>query len=395
MVKVSYVTHCPGHLDSRGERAEWCVKDHKTNKILKAGGVIPTAFTKAKFWLSPEGKLIDVEDLDPKQHDHAQAAKKLLKDPTLEPHLCLIQLLKDGWIRFGANNTYTYIQIYQGNSKSLLRTIQEVIERNELLQSPKVFLEEIVNDNWSEFPMNEFLSAKTFHELWIPGETPQEVICGAEDARGFEQNLTPNMASIKARNTTDEFNSIDALVILEDAKKNLYKSSSGEDFLTRLNTYFSPQKIYWEWADTEQSPLTQGFYYGGEVVVFLNPKCFEALQTGNQWAKWNMFLSEVDATLTHELVHVAQNPDEILLKGRTSQDDLESPFELEAHADSAYVELQSNGWSDDRIHKAIGDRDWNQMAEDSESFSVYHEYLYGTESWCGFLKELEGVLLAH
>lgn len=34
--KVSFVVHCPGHKDSKGETAEWCVKSHETGKILSS-----------------------------------------------------------------------------------------------------------------------------------------------------------------------------------------------------------------------------------------------------------------------------------------------------------------------------------------------------------------------
>jgi len=35
-VKVSYVEHCKGHKNSKGELAEWCVKSHETGKILSS-----------------------------------------------------------------------------------------------------------------------------------------------------------------------------------------------------------------------------------------------------------------------------------------------------------------------------------------------------------------------
>lgn len=34
--KVSYVSHCPGHRNSKGELAEWCIKDHKDNHIINS-----------------------------------------------------------------------------------------------------------------------------------------------------------------------------------------------------------------------------------------------------------------------------------------------------------------------------------------------------------------------
>jgi len=34
--KRSYVEHCPGHKNSQGELAEWCIKSHETGKILSS-----------------------------------------------------------------------------------------------------------------------------------------------------------------------------------------------------------------------------------------------------------------------------------------------------------------------------------------------------------------------
>lgn len=34
--KKAYVSHCPGHTNSKGEKAEWCIKQHDTNKILES-----------------------------------------------------------------------------------------------------------------------------------------------------------------------------------------------------------------------------------------------------------------------------------------------------------------------------------------------------------------------
>jgi hypothetical protein len=34
LIKLAYVAHCPGHRNSDGELAEWCVKQHNTDKIL-------------------------------------------------------------------------------------------------------------------------------------------------------------------------------------------------------------------------------------------------------------------------------------------------------------------------------------------------------------------------
>jgi hypothetical protein len=36
MRKVAFVSHCPGHRNSKGELAEWCVKSHETGKIISS-----------------------------------------------------------------------------------------------------------------------------------------------------------------------------------------------------------------------------------------------------------------------------------------------------------------------------------------------------------------------
>jgi len=36
MAKVSYVVHCPGHKNSKGEAAPWCIKSHETGKIISS-----------------------------------------------------------------------------------------------------------------------------------------------------------------------------------------------------------------------------------------------------------------------------------------------------------------------------------------------------------------------
>src|SRR5271156_2308299 len=35
-MKVAYVSHCPGHTNSKGEAAPWCIRQHNTNKILES-----------------------------------------------------------------------------------------------------------------------------------------------------------------------------------------------------------------------------------------------------------------------------------------------------------------------------------------------------------------------
>ena len=36
MIKYSYVKHCPGHKDSKNQKAEWCIISHETGKILSS-----------------------------------------------------------------------------------------------------------------------------------------------------------------------------------------------------------------------------------------------------------------------------------------------------------------------------------------------------------------------
>lgn len=71
--KQSYVAHVPGHLDSSGNKAEWVVKDHKTDKILKsyktkeeaeAGLKNMQKFKHMNASLNKESILISKEDLD-------------------------------------------------------------------------------------------------------------------------------------------------------------------------------------------------------------------------------------------------------------------------------------------------------------------------------------------
>jgi hypothetical protein len=36
LYKIAYVSHCPGHRNSKGESAEWCIKDHKDDHIINS-----------------------------------------------------------------------------------------------------------------------------------------------------------------------------------------------------------------------------------------------------------------------------------------------------------------------------------------------------------------------
>lgn len=36
MIKQAYVRHCPGHINSKGLKAEWCIFSHDDDKILSS-----------------------------------------------------------------------------------------------------------------------------------------------------------------------------------------------------------------------------------------------------------------------------------------------------------------------------------------------------------------------
>ena len=36
ITRVAFVKHCPGHKNSKGESAEWCIVSHTTGKILSS-----------------------------------------------------------------------------------------------------------------------------------------------------------------------------------------------------------------------------------------------------------------------------------------------------------------------------------------------------------------------
>jgi len=35
-IKESFVKHCPGHKDSKGNKAEWCIMSHETGEVLSS-----------------------------------------------------------------------------------------------------------------------------------------------------------------------------------------------------------------------------------------------------------------------------------------------------------------------------------------------------------------------
>lgn len=43
MMKVSYISHVPGHKDSEGDAAPWCIRSHETGKILRSFKTRPEA----------------------------------------------------------------------------------------------------------------------------------------------------------------------------------------------------------------------------------------------------------------------------------------------------------------------------------------------------------------
>jgi hypothetical protein len=79
IAKVAYVAHCPGHRNSKGELAEWCVKSHKDDHIISSH----TSEAKAKKHLQDmhahSGSLksaatTSINALDPFTRAYIQAA---------------------------------------------------------------------------------------------------------------------------------------------------------------------------------------------------------------------------------------------------------------------------------------------------------------------------------
>ena len=79
IAKVSYVCHVPGHHNSKGELAEWCVKSHETGKILTSYGSEEAAKKGLQNMHAHEGSLhkrtaATTTSLDPFTRAYIEAA---------------------------------------------------------------------------------------------------------------------------------------------------------------------------------------------------------------------------------------------------------------------------------------------------------------------------------
>src|SRR5271154_3002039 len=61
--KVAYVSHCPGHKNSKGEKAEWCVKSHETGKILSSHGTEASAKKHLQDMHAHSGATVEAEGI--------------------------------------------------------------------------------------------------------------------------------------------------------------------------------------------------------------------------------------------------------------------------------------------------------------------------------------------
>lgn len=187
---------------------------------------------------------------------------------------------------------------------------------------------------------------------------------------------------------------VDAVLLLEKLRPSIVACTSEEQFLYVLNSAFKDQDVTWSVDTEEEADLLQGLTHlpGGHIDLILHKDIWTVLSSkGNKFEKWNMFISEVDSVLTHELRHRKQNPEGAefdLLKSNDALMDLETKYEVEAHAESAHVEFQNDGWSDEDIIEAIHTKQWELLSEGSDSFNVYHEYLFEAPAWNSFLEQL-------
>ena len=68
--KVAYVSHCPGHKNSKGESAEWCVKSHETGKIISSHGTEAAAKKHLQDMHAHSGSEKSAEQQYPEWCDH-------------------------------------------------------------------------------------------------------------------------------------------------------------------------------------------------------------------------------------------------------------------------------------------------------------------------------------
>jgi hypothetical protein len=191
-----------------------------------------------------------------------------------------------------------------------------------------------------------------------------------------------------------KFADVDSIMLLEKCKAKLLATTSPEEFLSVLNNAFNRFDIQWSFDSDEDSDLVQGLTRmpSGHIELVLNPSVWQVLTSKRRlFEKWNLLVSGVDSVLTHELRHRHQNPDEEnleLMKSMTALQDLATEYEVEAHAESAHIELLNDGWSDEAIMSAIETKRYDLLAEASESFNVYSEYLKSSPIFDTFLDEI-------
>jgi len=63
-IKVSYVKHCPGHKNSKGQSAPWCILSHKDNKILSSHSIESEAKKHLQQMHAHSGSFINVRNID-------------------------------------------------------------------------------------------------------------------------------------------------------------------------------------------------------------------------------------------------------------------------------------------------------------------------------------------
>ena len=97
--KVSFVVHCPGHRNSKGELAEWCIRSHKTKKILESFGSEEAAKSGLKNMESHKGSDRNYElggpmksvrtdkDIADAQHSQQEKLRRDLKEVERHPGL--------------------------------------------------------------------------------------------------------------------------------------------------------------------------------------------------------------------------------------------------------------------------------------------------------------------
>ncbi len=80
--KVAYVSHCPGHTNSKGEAAPWCIRQHNTDKILESFKTKGEAESGLKNMESHKGsdESTEVRDNIKKNMGQARQSDDAIKD---------------------------------------------------------------------------------------------------------------------------------------------------------------------------------------------------------------------------------------------------------------------------------------------------------------------------